>query len=416
MNWRLIRWIDIYVGIPLACLAVLFSKAMRLSGLRQGQVRYSRVLLIKFWGVGNVVMLLPSVAALKKKYPEARVHFLTLISNLGVSEAARIFDRVITVDTRDPVRFAVSLLKACRLLSRGYDLVVDFEQFARISALLTMLAARQKSVGFSTRGQYRSLLYTLPVAYDNSIHIVASFYSLAVAAGAKAGPVEPLPLSVRQEDALQVIAMLRNLGMEEGDTLVLFHPGTSENFSLRRWPSASFAQLADSLYDAFRVKIIFSGLAQEAHLAREAISCMKRSNCAIDLSGKLTFGQFIALIKMCDLVVSADTAPVHLASAFGTPVVGIYGPNTPHLYGPWGYGGTYYYRKLACSPCITNFNAKINTCRHPRVRGACTKMISAAEVFEGISRDYFYAGARFGLERPHRHEFALKAGQGSSAQ
>ncbi|MFH1245676.1 MAG: hypothetical protein V1662_04250, partial [Candidatus Omnitrophota bacterium] len=71
------------------------------------------------------------------------------------------------------------------------------------------------------------------------------------------------------------------------------------------------------------------------------------------------------------------------------PVVGLYGPNTPLLYGPWGANSIYFYKNLSCSPCITNYNAKINRCRHPRGEGMCMKSITPAEVFEGLKTAYF---------------------------
>jgi heptosyltransferase-3 len=87
---------------------------------------------------------------------------------------------------------------------------------------------------------------------------------------------------------------------------------------------------------------------------------------------------------------------VHLASALNTPVVGLYGPNTPQLYGPWGENGLALYANLDCSPCITNFNSKLNTCRHPRGGGACMRELSAEMVFSAIERTYLIPSA------PHR--------------
>ena len=90
-----------------------------------------------------------------------------------------------------------------------------------------------------------------------------------------------------------------------------------------------------------------------------------------------------------DLVISADTAAVHLASALDIPVVGLYGPNTPALYGPWGSKGIAVYQQFDCSPCITNFNAKLHTCRHPAGRGACMRAIEVADVLTAIQQHYF---------------------------
>jgi len=99
--------------------------------------------------------------------------------------------------------------------------------------------------------------------------------------------------------------------------------------------------------------------------------------------------EFISLVKIAGLVISADTAPVHIASALSIPVVAMYGPNTPDLYGPWGGKSLVFYKKLPCSPCITNYNAKMNICRHPKGRGYCMRSISAEEVFDAIKGDIY---------------------------
>jgi ADP-heptose:LPS heptosyltransferase len=124
----------------------------------------------------------------------------------------------------------------------------------------------------------------------------------------------------------------------------------------------------------------------------------------INTCGKFDFNQFISLLKLSDLVVSADTAPVHLASCLSVPIVGLYGPNTPFLYGPWGDNNIWFYKKLDCSPCITNYNAKINRCRHPEGEGACMRKISVDEVFLAIKTNFFVEFAKFRLKKLNRDE------------
>lgn len=410
MNLRVIRWIDRYAGIPLACALFCF---MRLAGLRRGkgsaaEGEFRRMLLVKFWGVGNVAMLLPAAQDLKARYPLAAIDLLTLDINAGVAGLARIFDRIHTVRIDSFASFvSSSIVTLAKTRAAGYDLVIDFEQFARFSALWCALTGAPVTSGFSTPGQYRHFLYTTSLPYNNGIHTVQLFRRIAGAAGSPLRPLRYPLLFPRDSDRRRVNALLRERGIAPSDILVVLHPGTSSNFTLRRWPPGYFAVLADRLVNSFKVKVVFSGLQEEKPLASEALRLMQRRDRAFDLSGMLDFGGFLALLESSDLVVSADTSPVHLCSCLDKPAAGIFGPNTPFLYGPWGSRQVFFYKPPACSPCITNYNSKINTCRHPDGEGACMKAIGAEEVFKGLLKDFFAPEARFRLAKVPAEEEAF---------
>jgi heptosyltransferase III len=394
MNFKLVRWVDIYLGIPFTFLLFLVKGSSLKKQRIESAQAIRKILLVKFWGVGNVLMLLPSVAALKNAYPGAKIDFFTLDTNSGVSRAAGIFDNIYTLDIRGLARLSASLKNNIPvLINSGYDLVIDFEQFARFSALLCAFIGNKRTIGFWTKGQHRHFLYTDPVVYNNNVHITQSFYNLVKAAGVKDGLLpEPAAFLSCKSKMPEVEKMLDSAGIKPDDILVVLHPGTSENFSLRRWPPEYFARLADKLIDSFSAKIVFTGVPREAALVKKILDNMKNKQQALDLSGKLDFSQLVCLIKSSSLVISADTAPVHLASCLSVPVAGLYGPNTPFLYGPWGrQKHIWFYKGLACSPCITNYNAKINKCRHPQGAGACMREIRVEEVFSGIKKNFFNA-------------------------
>jgi len=401
MNLSLVRWIDIYIGIPLLYLVSFLKKITRSKhNLNIGE-DYKKILLAKFWGIGNVIMLLPAAQALKEKYPDAQLDFLTLFGNKEASKAANIFDNIYTIDIKDFSKFIITLLKNLGVLrNRDYDLIIDFEQFARFSVLFCSLIGKKNIIGFNTKDQHRHFLYTNSTIYNNHIHITKSFYSLAEFVGAvHKDYIRATPIVCEQYDIYKMEKKLCDFGICKEDVLIILHVGTSENFCLRRWPQEYFAGLADMLIDHFAVKIIFTGLLNEAMLVEKTMGYMKNKEMAINVSGELSFNQFISLIKLSNLVISADTAPIHLASCLLVPVVGLYGPNTPFLYGPWGNYSMWFYKNLDCSPCITNYNAKINKCRHPEGEGACMRKISVDEVFFGIKNNYFGSNVQFRLKK-----------------
>lgn len=401
MNLKMVRWVDIYVGITLTYLVFCLKRICGLSPKSSTIKDYKKILLVKFWGVGNVIMLLPAARAIKEKYPYAQLDFLTLTNNKEVAKAADIFENIFTLDIKNSYRFILTFLKIPVVLkNKNYDLIIDFEQFARFSALLCSLIGKKDIIGFDTKWQHRHFLYSSCVIYDNNVHITKSFYNLAESAGAiHKDCIKAVPLVCQQHEIEAMEGILHNLGINKEDILVILHVGTSENFSLRHWPPEYFASLADKLIENFSVKVALTGLAHEAIIGDKVMEHMKNRETTINACGKFNFNQFISLIKLSDLVVSADTAPVHLASCLSMPIVGLYGPNTPVLYGPWGERGLWFYKKLECSPCITNYNAKINKCRHPQGEGACMKKISVAEAYLGIKNNFFDENARFRLKK-----------------
>jgi len=387
------RFIDIYIGIPLVYIfCFLTSRSRRRIFSASNRHEHKKILIIKFWGIGNVVMLLPAVSALKKKYPQARIDFLTLAGNRSVSDLAKIFDNIYSIENISFLKFGVMVFSnLAKLRKINYDLVIDFEQFARFSALFTFFISRKFTVGFNTKNQHRYFAYTGFVEYDNNIHMSKSFFSLVEYVGVDAQTtIKPLFLNCDESSISEIEVILREHDVSKNDFLIVMHLGTSDNFSERRWPVSNFANLADRLIGEFNTKIVFTGLLNEGPEIKEVWKNIKNSSNAIDLSGKLNFRQYVSLIKISDLVVSADTAAVHLAAATNTPVAGLYGPNTPLLYGPWGNNRSlWFYKNLACSPCITNYNAKTTKCRHFDGRGACMKKITVEEVFDALKNTYF---------------------------
>ena len=389
MNWKLIRIIDTYLGIPLLLALSLARRFGRHPA--SPSVGVKRILLIKFWGIGNIFMIIPSILALRKAYPDAILDFLTLESNRQALEISGAADTIVTIDTGTIPRFISTWQRAVsRLKHNDYDIIVDFEQFARFSALVANQVGAREIIGFATRGQHRSYLYTHAIPYDNTIHITRSFFALAIAAGTANIPF-PTKISLPGIEGLQKRGreILAESGIGADEVCVVMHVGTSDNFRERRWLPERYAALADLLTSRFQVRVIFTGLAEESFLIREVFRHLRAQEAVADLSGRLQFDDYFALVAATDLVISADTAAVHLASALDIPVVGLYGPNTPTLYGPWGSNGIAVYPQFDCSPCITNFNAKHHACRHPAGRGACMRAIEVEDVFTAIQQHYF---------------------------
>lgn len=383
MNLGFAKWIDRWVG-RLACFTLSGCRMLReMVSSRDGLVgEPERILLVKFWGLGNLVLLLPVFRALRRRYPGARIEFLTLRRNRELLEGVEDIDRLHLVGDGNLFSVAWSYLAALRRVrSFRPDLVVDFEQFARASAVFAFLSGAPQTVGLDTPGQGRGRMYHARVPYDDGRHTAETFLDLARAAGARQDRYEPLPPPLFAADREAAAALLREAGAGEGPVFVL-HPGSGDNFLGRRWDPGNFSRLADHLLARHGGVVVLTGTSAEEALAEEVRAGVRRREGVVPAAGRLGVRALAALCERASLVVSNDTAPVHLASALGKPVLGLYGPNTPVLYGPLSAGSVAFYHRTPCSPCLTNFNYKTSLCRMP----VCIRSITVEEVAEAADR------------------------------
>ena len=380
MNLSLAKAADRYVGIALCALLAALRFLRELFAPREETVQARTILCIKFWGLGNIVLLLPVLRRLRERWPEAHIVFVSLRRNHELLDACPYVDRAIYVDDAGPVRLLLSYLGAAwRARRERPDVAIDFEQFARASSILAVLARSRQIVGLDMPGQGRAVLYHKLVRYDDHQHMGQTFLDLARAAGVSSEPYRPESFDVGDAARSDVDALLSELPAD--GPLVALHPGSGDNFQGRRWPAQSFARLADQLVREHGARIVVTGTTAEAPLVRDVLSRMEEPGRALGAAGKLSVLGLGALLARTDALVTNDTAPVHLASALGTAVFALFGPNTPRLYGPLSAGSHAFFRDLPCSPCLTNMNYKTSRCRMP----VCITDVPVAEVHDRVA-------------------------------
>jgi heptosyltransferase-3 len=386
MNLSLAKFVDRWGGIA-ACRVLAGLRTLReMIAPRTGVVEVRTILCIKFWGLGNIVLLLPVLRLLRERYPEARIVFVSLARNREILDACPHVDRRIYVDDRGPLRLLATYIAAAfRGWREGPDLAIDFEQFARASAILAVLARSKQIAGLATPGQGRAILYHKLVRYDDTQHMGRTYLDLARAAGVAETEYRPEPFAIgdaarRERDALLGGARPA-VAAGPHRPLVVIHPGSGDNFQGRRWPAQNFARLADRAIRERGARVVVTGSPGEAALVREVVARMEEPSQATDAAGRLSVLGLGALLESADALVTNDTAPVHMGSALGIGVFALYGPNTPVLYGPLSPGSHGFYRALPCSPCLTNMNYKTSHCRLP----VCIQDIGVNEVWARVA-------------------------------
>jgi lipopolysaccharide heptosyltransferase I len=284
-----------------------------------------RLLIIRLGSLGDIVHTLPAAAALRDTFPHARLDWVVEERWLPVLDGNPDLNDVIAFN-----RSSTAEVVRCveRLRGAKYTLALDFQSLYK-SALLALSAGADEVLGFDwsyAREGPASLLYSRQI-HPSGAHKVEHNLSLAEAAGAKvSAPRFWLPQS--QEAGEWVANELGTRGVSE---FYVLSPGGG--WRSKCWPAERFGKLHRELAKLHGWRGIVSFGPGEEALANEVIEA---AGDPPPIALGMSLLQLIALLRRARFVVAADTGPLHLAAALGTPVLGLFGPTDPARNGPYG--------------------------------------------------------------------------------
>jgi heptosyltransferase-2 len=331
------------------------------------------ILVLRFWGVGETILTLPMLKALKESTPGSKITVLCTSRNYDV-----FFAQPFISECRKVWTWSLPALVLANLWR--YDLVIDTEPHFAISAILAFFLGK-RSIGFDY-GE-RAKLYDSNVHYDDAQHVVYTFCELLSPLGITVRPKELVRL--RYGEAARKAADLRfeanNIRPRTGKPIVGVHAFCGPTAPWRAWPKERFAQLIDRITARYECTVILTGSDWEAAGNRDIISLLKRKNEVYNFTG-IALPALFYLIGQYDLMISNDTGPMHIAAAQGVPTIGLFGPNTPERFGPFPpEKNTAIYHPTPGHPVI---NVHLNEFRP--CDGQCMRLISVDEVFEAADR------------------------------
>ena len=230
--------------------------------------------------------------------------------------------------------------------TKKYDLVFDCEPYLNLSAVLGFLKGKYK-VGFSN--QWRSRLYNKAVKFDKKQHMVQNYLDMLRALGFKYNTNELERLDVKKETRNKIKKYLKKNKLS--GLVIGITPGVAESAKSRAWFSNRFAKLADKLILELKAKIIFIDSKKNKKVVHKIVSLMDEK--AVNASGLFNLEETFYLIEKCKVFISNDTGPMHIAAAQGCRTIGLFGPNTPVLWGPYGKKNKAIY-KTKLRPSIQN--------------------------------------------------------------
>ena len=299
--------------------------------------------------IGDAVMNTPALSAIRETFPEAR------ITVLATPQVAELFsphdwvDRVLVYEKKGRhagVRGKLRL--AGELRSQRFDLAILL-QSAFDAALISWLAGIPRRLGNNSDG--RSLLLTHGFPHKrlaSGLHHVDNYLEMLKYFGIEAGQKRQL-LCLTESERQAAAAVLRQAGIEPGDFLIGVNPGAAYG-SAKRWYPERFAAAAATLAQKWQAKILVLGGPSEVAIARD-IEAALPAGC-LNMAGKLTVRELLALIGSCDFFISNDSGPMHIAAAFQVPLVAIFGSTDHRTTYPFSENSVVVRKEIDCAPCL----------------------------------------------------------------
>ena len=317
-------------------------------------MEYKNILIIKMSSVGDIIHALPFAAALRERYPEAKISWLVHPQFAGFIPEAPTIDQVLYFDKEAFKKMSwgekFSFIKAFRqeLQARHFDLVVDLQGLFKSGAVAFLTGAPNK-IGYWEMREGSGLV-SRPIkgahAHD---HVIERYLDVARYLGAEVKDIVfPLPRFDVESD--KVKAMLLAAGLGEKEPYITMAPGA--RWETKQWPKENFAKLAQ-LFMAEGFPVVLVGGKADEPLGQAICAMVNSPQRLINLVGKTNLSELAALLKDTYFYVSADTGPLHIANAYGKPLIAIYGPTRPNRTGPYGNPrATVLQAKATCVGCL----------------------------------------------------------------
>jgi heptosyltransferase II len=324
--------------------------------------------------IGDAVMTLPAIAAIRKTFPNSGI---TILVKPWVADVFRLcpdVDEVMLYEQPGIHDGIFGILRlAGELKERKFDTAILLQN-AIEAAIISLLAGIPNRAGYNSDG--RGFLLTHAVRRTKSLrklHQIDYYLEMVKALGCQPAGREAV-LTVGKDDQCRANELLVRHGLQDSRLLVGMAPGASYG-PAKKWFPERFALVADRLIDAFSAQVILFGSGADKESIAQVQHNAKFPLCA--LAGTTTLRETMALIARCRLFISNDSGLMHLAGAMGIPVIAIFGSTNPSATSPPGHNNIIIHKDASCSPCLkpvcpTDFR--------------CMDLIGADDVYEAASR------------------------------
>ncbi len=374
------RILDRYIGSLLCLLLGGFQSRTAVQDRRTPQ----RILLIQLSAIGDTILTVPTVRAIRNRFPNAHLAMVSSSINLQYLEGCPYIDQHIPCRLEEIMKSPQKMITFIKALRRQqFDWVIDFEHWTRLSALIAYGSGASRRIGFRAVGQHRHYLFTDVVEHVPGQHEVVNFLKIAELLEC---PIKETDLEVwlKKKDWDWAQEFFDAMGINPNRPVIAIQPEAGRRGEpRRRFPHDRFVAVADALVERYNAQIILTGAPAEIELSQQ-IALQTRSSCIV-AAGKTQINQLAALYANADFVICGNCGPMHLAAAAGTPVVALHGPTNPSQWAPWGRGHTIVHVDVPCSPCL-NLGFEYGCSALADGTSPCMHTIQVGEVLKACER------------------------------
>ncbi|MBL7131106.1 MAG: lipopolysaccharide heptosyltransferase II [Candidatus Omnitrophica bacterium] len=336
-----------------------------------------RILIVNVNWLGDVLFSTPIFKALKKKYPNSYIACMIPARCKEILEGNPNLDEIILFNERAEQKGMFAKLRfISQLKKKDFDTAFLLHR-SFTKALIVYLSGIPERIGYFRKKRNLLLTKSIIPPDKDRVHRLEYYLNLIESQGIKVED-KSCEVFVSEADKEHIKNLLIENGISDNDFVVAINPGG--NWNLKRWPKGHFAELADKLVSDLDVKIIITGAKKDIRLAEEISNLMKAK--PIIFCGKTTLKQLAALFKKVNLVISADSGPMHIANALGAKLIALFGPTSPGITGP--------YNKENCIILKSEVNCKIPCYILDCKNNICMKNIKPDEVLGEIKKEFNY--------------------------
>ncbi|MBW2036784.1 MAG: glycosyltransferase family 9 protein [Deltaproteobacteria bacterium] len=332
------------------------------------------ILIIQILRIGDALQLVPVIKGIKQVFPQSRLCLLTSRLGASILGGQEEIDEIFTLHKEQMANLLITGNKEDILLSIEqlrsdlhevgavkWDWVINFS-YTFSSALLSFILDAKHRSGFTANKNRQYLAKEKWFAYSLASFMnrrYSNFNWVDINKNILGLPSVPHPPLIvpKHGDVARVSALLQKAGFENKKILGL-HPGASRAY--KRWPLQKFADLGRAFVQKHGYKVIIFGDETEKGPCKQLKSYI--GNDAEDLSGQTTLDELKAFFSLCDVLVTNDTGPMHLASAVGTRIVSLFFSTHFIETGPYGAGHIAVHPAISCFPCQSTVKCPHKKC------------------------------------------------------
>ncbi|MDR0408295.1 MAG: glycosyltransferase family 9 protein [Campylobacteraceae bacterium] len=331
-----------------------------------------KILVTFLMHLGDLILVTPFIRALRKAAPNS---YITMLVDDKLKDVVMFnpnLNQVITIDKKGRDNTIMSLVKCAKdLSSQNFDMVINLHPNERCSFICTFTKTAFRTGTSHALFRWRWDRY---IKLDRTLHAADMYLEVLKKLGIRDisnNGLEIFPSSAHFKEADNFWHLN---GVKPDDKLVGFNIGSA--VITKRWANERFAKVADIL-TMEGYKIVFFGGKMDMNMVDNAASCMRTN--PIIATGNFSIGALAAAMRRCSLIITNDSGPMHVAISQKTPIVALYGPSNPKLYGPYTKNAIVVKANPPCDGCKKGMR---HTCNDLQ----CMKRLTVEQVIKASEK------------------------------